>query len=127
MPDPTAIDPLEDDMSKVANAQHRRTDVVNQSAQIGVGVLLTAIAGYVNAVSYIELGGVFASFMSGSSISLAVGINEGHWSAVQQGACLIAAFLGGTTAATVITGVALVWALPATLLLEEASLPARFS
>ena len=46
---------------------------ITRSVQVGVGVSLTAVAGFVDAVGYIELGGFFASFMSGASISLGVG------------------------------------------------------
>jgi uncharacterized membrane protein YoaK (UPF0700 family) len=42
--------------------------------QIGVGVLLIAVAGCVDAIGYVALGGFFASFMSGASVSLGSGI-----------------------------------------------------
>jgi uncharacterized membrane protein YoaK (UPF0700 family) len=90
-------------------------------------MLLTAIAGYVDAIGYIELGGLFASFMSGATISLGVGISECHWDAAYQGILLIAAFLCGATAATVIAGITGVWALPTILLWKADSSPARLS
>jgi uncharacterized membrane protein YoaK (UPF0700 family) len=84
----------------------------------GLGVLLVAVAGYVDAIGYIALGGFFASFMSGASISLGIGISEGHWSAIQEAALVIAAFLGSAIVATVTAGVMGSWALPTVLLLE---------
>ena len=91
---------------------------IGAPVKIGLGVLLTAVAGYVDAIGYIALGGFFASFMSGASISLGVAISEGHWNAVWDAVFLIAAFLGSATAATVIAGVTGAWTLPAVLLLE---------
>lgn len=91
---------------------------VSPSIQIGIGVLLVSAAGYVDAIGYIALGGSFASFMSGASISLGVGVSEGDWGAVYHGAFLITAFLAGAIGATVLAGVAGVWALPIVLLLE---------
>lgn len=96
--------------------------LIGPDAQVGVGVVLIAIAGCVDAIGYIELGGLFASFMSGASISLGVGISEGHWDAVYKGAVLIAVFLAGTTIATILADVTGIWALPAVLLLEGSCL-----
>jgi uncharacterized membrane protein YoaK (UPF0700 family) len=92
--------------------------LIGRRAQVGLGVSLTAIAGCVDAIGYIELGGLFASFMSGASVSLGVGMGESHWASVLEGAFLIAVFLCGATTATVTAGVARVWALPAVMLLE---------
>jgi uncharacterized membrane protein YoaK (UPF0700 family) len=92
--------------------------LISPRAQLGLGVSLTAIAGYVDAIGFIELGGLFASFMSGASVSLGVGVGEGQWAPVYEGAFLIAVFLCGATAATVIAGLAGLWALPMVMLLE---------
>lgn len=83
-----------------------------------LGGLLTAVAGFVDAIGYIGLGGLFASFMSGASVSLGVGLGDGHWDAVQQGLVMIASFVGGVTLGTLLARVAGKWALPAVLLLE---------
>ncbi|MBA1155986.1 YoaK family protein [Microvirga mediterraneensis] len=82
------------------------------------GVLLTAIAGFVDAIGYIGLGGLFASFMSGASVSLGVGLEGGHWDAVGQGLFMIASFLGGVILGTILPSMAGSWALPAILFLE---------
>ena len=52
---------------------------VSTRTQIGLGVLLTAVAGSVDAIGYLALGGFFASFMSGASISLGIAISESQW------------------------------------------------
>lgn len=58
---------------------------------------LSALAGYVDAVGFIQLGGFFVSFMSGNSTRLGVGIAEDT-----QPALLAAGLIG-----TFVTGVAL--------------------
>src|SRR3546814_11570258 len=68
---------------------------VGSDVHVGLGVLLVAVAGYVDAIGYLALGGFFASFMSGAIISLGVGVSEGHWGAVHEAALVIAAFLAG--------------------------------
>ena len=93
--------------------------LIGSYMHVSLGVLLTAVAGYVDAIGYLALGGFFASFMSGASISLGVGMSEGQWSAVYEAALLIAVFLAGTTVATVMAGVTGVWALSIVLLLTS--------
>jgi len=93
---------------------------IARSVQVGVGVSLTAVAGFVDAVGYIELGGFFASFMSGASISLGVGVAESRWAAVQHAGILVTAFVAAATAASMISGLMRRWALPPVLLLTAA-------
>jgi uncharacterized membrane protein YoaK (UPF0700 family) len=59
--------------------------------------LLSAVAGFVDAVGFIALGGFFVSFMSGNSTRLGVGLIEAA-SAARLAAILIAAFVSGATA-----------------------------
>lgn len=92
--------------------------LIGKSGQFGLGVLLVAIAGYVDAIGYIALGGFFASFMSGASISLGVGISEGDWAALYQAVFVIGAFLAAAVVATVMAEVTDTWALATVLLLE---------
>jgi len=71
------------------------------------GVLLAAalsgLAGYVDAVGFMTLGGFFVSFMSGNSTRLGVGLATGVWSQATTAASLIVLFvlgvvIGGTVA-----------------------------
>jgi uncharacterized membrane protein YoaK (UPF0700 family) len=60
---------------------------------------LSALAGFVDAVGFLNLGGFFVSFMSGNSTRLAAGIAEGSswtWLAL----ALIAAFVSGVAGGT---------------------------
>ena len=62
---------------------------------------LSALAGFVDAVGFIELGGFFVSFMSGNSTRLGVGLaNAGAAAALAAG--LIASFVGGVVVGTVV-------------------------
>lgn len=55
---------------------------------------LAALAGYVDALAFIKLGGFFVSFMSGNSTRLAVGLAEGSSPALVAGAILASFVLG---------------------------------
>ena len=58
---------------------------------------LSALAGYVDAIGFIQLGGFFVSFMSGNSTRLGVGLMErSHDAAVAGG--LVALFITGVIA-----------------------------
>ena len=96
--------------------------MIPRPVQLGAGVALTAVAGFVDAIGYIELGGFFASFMNGASISLGVGASGNHWAAVRHAAFLIGAFVTGAIMASVISGRMRPWGLPTVLLLEAACL-----
>lgn len=63
--------------------------------------LLSALAGFVDAIGFIQSGGFFVSFMSGNSTRLGVGIAESARSAVVAVA-IILCFLGGVVGGTLI-------------------------
>src|SRR3546814_19780604 len=48
-----------------------------QTPMIAAAVLLAVLAGFVDAIAYISLGGFFASFMSGNTTRLGVGLATG--------------------------------------------------
>jgi uncharacterized membrane protein YoaK (UPF0700 family) len=77
---------------------------------------LSALAGYVDAIGFLKLGGFFVSFMSGNSTRMAVGLAEGTGQAV-EGAGLIAAFVMGVIAGSVMGRIAKRHHRPAVLLL----------
>ncbi len=58
--------------------------------QQALAVCLAALAGYVDAVGFLQLGGFFVSFMSGNSTRLAVGLARGT-----QPALVAAGLIGG--------------------------------
>ena len=62
-----------------------------------LAVGLSALAGYVDAIGFIELGGFFVSFMSGNSTRLGVGLIE-RWHDAAVAGGLIAMFVLGVVA-----------------------------
>jgi uncharacterized membrane protein YoaK (UPF0700 family) len=63
--------------------------------EIGLAAMLSGVAGFVDAVGYLKLGGFFVSFMSGNSTRLGVGLGTLVWSQAGRAAGLIALFLVG--------------------------------
>ncbi len=60
-----------------------------------LAVALSGLAGFVDALGFITLGGVFVSFMSGNSTRLSVGLAEGTWGPAALTAGVIGLFLVG--------------------------------
>ena len=69
---------------------------MNRSWQLGTGLLLTGLAGYVDALGFVRLGGLYTSFMSGNTTQLAVFGAEAQLHRMLLPATLIAAFLTGS-------------------------------
>jgi len=69
---------------------------------------LAALAGFVDALGFLKLGGVFVSFMSGNSTRLAVGVAGDVRGSLFVGA-LIAGFVAGVMAGATVGGVAGRW------------------
>lgn len=63
--------------------------------EVALAVGLSAIAGYVDAIGFLKLGGFFVSFMSGNSTRLGVGLAMGNWAAVRTALALIGLFVAG--------------------------------
>lgn len=70
---------------------------------IVVAVLLAALAGFVDALAYLDLGGFFASFMSGNTTRLGVGLATGDHDSARTAGALIMAFVAGVMVSTMLT------------------------
>ncbi len=75
---------------------------------------LSALAGYVDALAFLKLGGFFVSFMSGNSTRLGVGLTQGSVNAGIAGG-LIATFVAGVFFGSLIGAVAGAYRRPAVL------------
>ncbi len=64
------------------------------------GLLLTALAGFVDAIGFVELGGFFVSFMSGNTTQLGTGAVVGQWDIAALSAVLVFLFFVGSVAGT---------------------------
>jgi len=75
----------------------RRGHAVKDYSRRGVllAATLSALAGYVDAVGFMTLGGFFVSFMSGNSTRLGVGLALGEWTQAAVAFGLIALFVVG--------------------------------
>ena len=63
--------------------------------EVALAISLSGVAGYVDAIGFLKLGGFFVSFMSGNSTRLGVGLATGHWAAVMTVVSLVLAFVAG--------------------------------
>jgi len=60
-----------------------------------LALLLAALAGYVDSLGFLHLGGVFVSFMSGNTTRMAVCLAEGRWAAAMEVAGILVLFVLG--------------------------------
>lgn len=81
-----------------------------------LAVGLSALAGYVDALAFLALGGFFVSFMSGNSTRLGVGLAQGSMHGLVA-AGLIITFVGGVMLGTLVGRVAKARRRPAVLAL----------
>lgn len=63
---------------------------------------LSGVAGYVDAIGFLKLGGFFVSFMSGNSTRLGVGAATGHWETVRTVVILVGLFVAGVVAGALV-------------------------
>lgn len=73
---------------------------MTRSFQLTFGLLLTALAGYIDAIGFIKLSGLYTSFMSGNTTQLGVSISHGALDHAVMPAVLITTFLIGSTIAS---------------------------
>ncbi|WIY54403.1 DUF1275 family protein [Devosia sp. YIM 151766] len=67
-----------------------------------LGMILTAAAGFIDAVGFIELGGFFISFMSGNTTHGGTALVEGAWPVFRLTLSLVALFFVGSILATLL-------------------------
>ena len=77
---------------------------------------LSALAGYVDVIGFLRLGGFFVSFMSGNSTRLAVGTVQGSGVAARA-ALIIALFIAGAALGAIVARIAGRWRKPVLLTL----------
>lgn len=70
------------------------------SRQLAIGLLLTALAGYVDVIGFVALGGFYISFMSGNTTQLGQGIAAGLPDIALAGTLIGLFFLGSVAGAS---------------------------
>jgi uncharacterized membrane protein YoaK (UPF0700 family) len=76
--------------------------MLDDSRNILLACTLSALAGYVDGIGFLHLGGLFVSFMSGNSTRLGVSLAEGRWWEAAGAAGLIALFVAGAAGGSLI-------------------------
>ena len=69
-----------------------------------MALLLAGLAGYVDSLGFLQLGGVFVSFMSGNSTRLAASLASGQWLAAGRLMAILAVFVLGSFLGALIAG-----------------------
>lgn len=90
----------------------------SRAPRLAAAIVLTAMAGWVDAVGYLQFAGLFVSFMSGNSTTLSVEAVGGRWPEAAQPILAIAAFVLGSFLGTLLADLAGRWRMPAVLLAE---------
>ncbi len=71
-------------------------------SNVALACVLSGLAGYVDGVGFLHLGGLFVSFMSGNTTRLGVGYAEGNFKLAHEALILIGVFVVGAGAGTLV-------------------------
>ena len=86
-----------------------------EDASLALAVALTTLAGFVDAVAFVRVGGLFVSFMSGNSTSLAAEPSQGRIGSAAVAGGVVALFVMGAFAGRLLALSAGPWRRPALL------------
>ena len=67
-----------------------------------MAVLLAALAGYVDSIGFLQLGGLFVSFMSGNTTRMAAGLAQGDWRLAGTAGLILLLFVIGAMAGALV-------------------------
>src|ERR1700679_939650 len=76
--------------------------MLDSRRNVALACALSALAGYVDGIGFLQLGGLFVSFMSGNSTRMGVSLAQGHWLNAGEALGLIALFVVGAAAGSLI-------------------------
>ena len=79
-----------------------RLTMLQSRRNLVLACALSLLAGYVDGIGFLHLGGLFVSFMSGNSTRLGVSLAEGHWWRAAEALGLIALFVVGAASGSLI-------------------------
>jgi uncharacterized membrane protein YoaK (UPF0700 family) len=98
--------------------------MLDSGRKVALACALSGLAGYVDGIGYLQLGGLFVSFMSGNSTRLGVSLAQGQWWTAAGAIGLIALFVIGAGAGCLIVLGRVANRQPLVLLVETALLVA---
>ena len=76
--------------------------ILKSRRNLALACALSAMAGYVDGIGFLHLGGLFVSFMSGNSTRLGVSLAQAHWSNAAEAIGLILLFVTGAACGSLI-------------------------
>jgi len=76
--------------------------MLDSRRDIALACALSALAGYVDGIGFLHLGGLFVSFMSGNSTRMGVSLAQHHWLDAAEAFGLIVLFVAGAAAGSLI-------------------------
>jgi uncharacterized membrane protein YoaK (UPF0700 family) len=76
--------------------------MLDSRGNIFLACALSALAGYVDGIGFLHLGGLFVSFMSGNSTRMGVSLAQGQWLSAAEALGLIALFVIGAAGGSLI-------------------------
>jgi uncharacterized membrane protein YoaK (UPF0700 family) len=79
-----------------------RRKMLDSRRNVIMACALSALAGYVDAIGFLHLAGLFVSFMSGNSTQMGVRLAEGQWLHAAESFGLIVLFVTGAAAGSLI-------------------------
>jgi uncharacterized membrane protein YoaK (UPF0700 family) len=80
----------------------RKTGMLDSRSNVALACGLSALAGYVDGIGFLHLGGLFVSFMSGNSTRMGVSLAQGQWLGALSAFGLIVLFVIGAAAGSLI-------------------------
>lgn len=86
--------------------------------RFALGLVLTGVAGAIDAVSFLRLGAVYASFMSGNTVQIGLHGAAADWLAFGYFLALVGIFMLGGFVGSMVVMTSARWHLPLVLLLE---------
>lgn len=93
-----------------------------RASRFAVALTLIAVAGWVDAVGYLEFAQLFVSFMSGSSTLLGIDLGQGLWTLALGPLLAVGSFVLGAFLATLLGAAVGAWRSPVILAFETALL-----
>lgn len=76
--------------------------MLDSRRKVALACALSALAGYLDGIGYLHLGGLFVSFMSGNSTRLGVDIAQANWFVAAQTVGVIVTFVIGAAGGSLI-------------------------